>query len=159
MQEFICNHVADFSAYSEPLDARSTCFCSGHYWRCLRSLSNTRSTTWYIGHSNDHNRCCFYSLSISQIEIFIFALLRTSTSHPSIQRTDTHLYHILTVYKMTTTTAKLITADVLVLGGGLAGLAAATSLSRQMIPTVIFDSGNYRNAPTAHMPGRYIYLS
>ena len=49
------------------------------------------------------------------------------------------------------TTAKLITADVFVLGGGPAGLAAATSLSRQMIPTIIFDSRRYRNAPTSHM--------
>ena len=46
---------------------------------------------------------------------------------------------------------KIINTDVFILGAGPAGLAAATSLSRQMIPTIIFDSGKYRNAPTSHM--------
>lgn len=50
-----------------------------------------------------------------------------------------------------TSAAKTIAADVLILGGGPAGLAAATGLSRQMVPTIIFDSGKYRNAPTSHM--------
>lgn len=49
------------------------------------------------------------------------------------------------------TVARLITVDVLVLGGGPAGLAAAASLSRLMVPAVVFDSGRYRNAPAAHM--------
>lgn len=47
--------------------------------------------------------------------------------------------------------SKAIAADVLVLGGGPAGLAAAASLSRQLVPTIIFDSGDYRNAPAQHM--------
>jgi thioredoxin reductase len=50
-----------------------------------------------------------------------------------------------------TTAARLITADVLILGGGPAGLSAAASLSRLMVPTIIFDSGRYRNAPATHM--------
>lgn len=43
------------------------------------------------------------------------------------------------------------TSDVLILGAGPAGLAAATALSRQKVKTTIFDSGVYRNAPTKHM--------
>jgi thioredoxin reductase len=50
-----------------------------------------------------------------------------------------------------TLAAKLITADVLILGGGPAGLSAAASLSRLMVPTIVFDSGRYRNAPATHM--------
>jgi thioredoxin reductase len=46
---------------------------------------------------------------------------------------------------------KAIATDVLVLGGGPAGLAAATSLSRQLVPTIIFDSGKYRNEAARHM--------
>lgn len=41
--------------------------------------------------------------------------------------------------------------DVLILGGGPAGLAAATALARQLWTAVVFDSGVYRNARTKHM--------
>ncbi|KAK1760326.1 FAD/NAD(P)-binding domain-protein [Echria macrotheca] len=42
-------------------------------------------------------------------------------------------------------------ADVLIIGGGPAGLATATALARQLYRTIVFDSGVYRNAPTSHM--------
>jgi len=41
--------------------------------------------------------------------------------------------------------------DVLILGGGPAGLAVATGLARQMHTAVVFDSGVYRNARVVHM--------
>ncbi|KAI9721617.1 MAG: hypothetical protein M1828_005108 [Chrysothrix sp. TS-e1954] len=44
-----------------------------------------------------------------------------------------------------------LSADVLIIGGGPAGLAAALSLSRQLFRTVIFDSGAYRNSRSKHM--------
>ena len=46
----------------------------------------------------------------------------------------------------------MLEADVLILGGGPAGLAAALTLSRQRHPTILFDSGVYRNdaAPKMH---------
>jgi thioredoxin reductase len=53
--------------------------------------------------------------------------------------------------KTFTMAAKAISSDVLILGGGPAGLAAATAFSRQLITTTIFDSGNYRNSATDHM--------
>jgi gliotoxin/aspirochlorine biosynthesis thioredoxin reductase len=41
--------------------------------------------------------------------------------------------------------------DVLVIGGGPAGLTAATSLMRQRHSVILFDSGGYRNGRAAHM--------
>ncbi|KAF4997256.1 hypothetical protein FGRMN_3991 [Fusarium graminum] len=41
--------------------------------------------------------------------------------------------------------------DVLIIGGGPAGLAAASALARQVYSALILDSGVYRNAPTKHM--------
>jgi thioredoxin reductase len=41
--------------------------------------------------------------------------------------------------------------DVLIVGGGPAGLAAALCLSRARYRTAIFDSGVYRNADSSHM--------
>jgi thioredoxin reductase len=41
--------------------------------------------------------------------------------------------------------------DVLVVGGGAAGLSAALVLSRARRNVVIVDAGNPRNAPAAHM--------
>jgi thioredoxin reductase len=43
------------------------------------------------------------------------------------------------------------TVDVLIIGGGPAGLAVATGLARQLYTAVVFDSGVYRNARTKHM--------
>ncbi|KAJ4320399.1 hypothetical protein N0V84_005893 [Fusarium piperis] len=41
--------------------------------------------------------------------------------------------------------------DVLIIGGGPAGLSMATALARQLYTAVVLDSGVYRNAPTKHM--------
>ena len=41
--------------------------------------------------------------------------------------------------------------DVLIIGGGPAGLSAATGLARQLYTAVVFDSGVYRNQRTNHM--------
>ena len=41
--------------------------------------------------------------------------------------------------------------DVAIIGGGPAGLTAASTLARQLHTGVVFDSGNYRNAPATHM--------
>ena len=41
--------------------------------------------------------------------------------------------------------------DVLIIGGGPAGLAVASGLARQMYTTLVFDNGVYRNARATHM--------
>lgn len=41
--------------------------------------------------------------------------------------------------------------DILIVGGGPAGLSAASSIVRQDHKTVPFDSGKYRNAESKHM--------
>lgn len=41
--------------------------------------------------------------------------------------------------------------DVLIIGGGPAGLSMATALARQLHTALVIDSGKYRNAPTKHM--------
>jgi gliotoxin/aspirochlorine biosynthesis thioredoxin reductase len=41
--------------------------------------------------------------------------------------------------------------DVLIVGGGPAGLTAATGLARLLHSVVLFDSGMYRNARSSHM--------
>lgn len=43
--------------------------------------------------------------------------------------------------------------DVLIIGGGPAGLSMATTLARQAQTTLILDSATYRNAPSKHMHG------
>jgi thioredoxin reductase len=44
-------------------------------------------------------------------------------------------------------------ADVLVIGGSAAGLAAALQLGRQRRSAIVVDGGEPRNAPAAHMHG------
>ena len=41
--------------------------------------------------------------------------------------------------------------DVLIIGGGPAGLSVATALARQLYTAIVFDSGVYRNARAKHM--------
>lgn len=41
--------------------------------------------------------------------------------------------------------------DVLVVGGGASGLAAATGLARQLYTTVVFNNDVFRNARASHM--------
>lgn len=41
--------------------------------------------------------------------------------------------------------------DIIIIGGGPAGLSAAASIVRQDHKTILFDSGKYRNAETKHM--------
>lgn len=43
------------------------------------------------------------------------------------------------------------TLDVAIIGGGPAGLTAASTLARQRHTAVVFDSGTYRNAGSSHM--------
>ncbi len=50
---------------------------------------------------------------------------------------------------MSATTSSLV--DVLIIGGGPAGLSVATGLARQLYTAVVFDSGVYRNAKASHM--------
>ncbi|KAJ5665114.1 uncharacterized protein N7477_007562 [Penicillium maclennaniae] len=44
-----------------------------------------------------------------------------------------------------------ISTDVLIIGGGPAGLSAALALARQQQSSIIFDAGTYRNDPAAYM--------
>jgi thioredoxin reductase len=41
--------------------------------------------------------------------------------------------------------------DVGIIGGGPAGLTAASTLARQLHTVVVFDNGSYRNSATRHM--------
>ncbi|KAJ8107412.1 hypothetical protein ONZ43_g6738 [Nemania bipapillata] len=41
--------------------------------------------------------------------------------------------------------------DVLILGGGPAGLAVAGGLARQLHTAIVFSSGSFRNAAASHM--------
>lgn len=41
--------------------------------------------------------------------------------------------------------------DVMIIGGGPAGLSAASGLARQLYTAVVFDSGVYRNEKAGHM--------
>lgn len=47
----------------------------------------------------------------------------------------------------------MFTCDVLIVGGGAAGLSAALVLSRARRSVVVIDAGQPRNAPAAHMHG------
>lgn len=47
----------------------------------------------------------------------------------------------------------MLTSDVLIVGGGAAGLSAALVLSRARRSVVVVDAGHPRNAPAAHMHG------
>jgi len=41
--------------------------------------------------------------------------------------------------------------DILIIGGGPAGLTSALTLVRQLYTVVLFDSGSYRNGSAVHM--------
>ncbi|KAH6668681.1 hypothetical protein F5X68DRAFT_216624 [Plectosphaerella plurivora] len=63
----------------------------------------------------------------------------------------TSLFSLPSIMANTTTTTTPVLYDALIIGGGPAGLATASALSRQLRPAVLFDSGLYRNARAAHM--------
>ncbi|EOD43302.1 putative thioredoxin reductase protein [Neofusicoccum parvum UCRNP2] len=50
-----------------------------------------------------------------------------------------------------TVAAMATKAEVLIIGGGPAGLSAALSLARARRSAIVFDSKEYRNAPTEHL--------
>lgn len=52
---------------------------------------------------------------------------------------------------MPTTTPKIY--DVLIIGGGPAGLSIATTIVRQLQTAIVLDSGAYRNGRSEHMHG------
>jgi thioredoxin reductase len=43
------------------------------------------------------------------------------------------------------------TTDVLIIGGGPAGLTTALTLARQVQTSIVFDDGKYRNKPSGSM--------
>ena len=57
---------------------------------------------------------------------------------------------VSTTSTMTTATVNNV-LDVLIIGGGPAGLSVATGLARQLYTAVVFDSGVYRDALGKHM--------
>src|SRR5690242_6100714 len=54
---------------------------------------------------------------------------------------------------MSTTTTPEAEIDVVIVGGGAAGLSAALVLGRARRRVVVVDAGTPRNAPAAHMQG------
>ena len=58
---------------------------------------------------------------------------------------------LLPFFAQDTTMAVNPILDVLIIGGGPAGLSCATGLARQLYTAVVFDSGVYRNSLTKHM--------
>lgn len=60
-----------------------------------------------------------------------------------------------TAFNLFTITANMTSdssiLDVLIIGGGPAGLSVAAGLVRQVYTVAVFDSGVYRNDPTSHM--------
>lgn len=75
--------------------------------------------------------------------------LASSNQLPQLQLHDSQHYSHHS--NNTTHTAMPGPFDVLIIGGGPAGLATATALARQLYTAVVFDSGAYRNARARHM--------
>lgn len=59
--------------------------------------------------------------------------------------------NFLLLQTATTSTYTSPLLDVLIIGGGPAGLSVATGLARQLYTAVAFDSSVYRNARASHM--------
>lgn len=82
---------------------------------------------------------------------------------PSFSR----LFALLTTFYLAAVHAYPATADVfdvIVIGGGPAGLSATSGLARVRRNVLMLDSGDYRNGPTRHMhdvignDGKSVYI-
>lgn len=85
----------------------------------------------------------------------LYMKLSSIFSSGALQKALLHFSNLTFVQSPTTMVAplppKMPLRDVLIVGAGPSGLAAATGLARQLHTAVVFDSGVYRNALTEHM--------
>jgi thioredoxin reductase len=89
------------------------------------------------------------SEAITRAEIHSITAYMKYLSH--LQKHFVNYLVLNNTQKFSNMASKPIISDVLIIGGGPAGLSAATALSRQSITTTIFDSLSYRNYATDHM--------
>lgn len=61
------------------------------------------------------------------------------------------LPHLRRNQSLTTYLANMTFIDVAIIGGGPAGLAAASTIVRQLHTAMVFDNHKYRNAKSSHM--------
>ena len=62
-----------------------------------------------------------------------------------------HYFHPYSLLRHSHINSTMPLLDVLIIGGGPAGLSTATGLARQLYTAVVFDSGVYRNQLANHM--------